>query len=242
MVLCLSSQQLKVRHVLPFHFQYVSKNGSELHQRAAPKQAPVLTLVDERDDSVERQLERIPTIHPAAAVPQPEGLTGEKTQSGISTSKPAAEDVAARDGSHVAAVSDEAPHVHVESEEARQARLDRQWKLLKADVSDLPDVYARLAKIKLTGRVQSLNPAVTSCVQNQHFGVCNTFFCFFFQLWWLRLLQLALRWPRCPLTPSCFLCLLWERALLRVLPTRLTRCVTFTLCVCVCVGLLTHHM
>uniref|UniRef100_A0A3B3WVD9 Protoheme IX farnesyltransferase, mitochondrial n=1 Tax=Poecilia mexicana TaxID=48701 RepID=A0A3B3WVD9_9TELE len=38
----------------------------------------------------------------------------------------------------------------VETEEAKQARLDRQWKPLKVDAGDLPDVYARLAKIKLT--------------------------------------------------------------------------------------------
>uniref|UniRef100_A0A3B3UTP1 Protoheme IX farnesyltransferase, mitochondrial n=1 Tax=Poecilia latipinna TaxID=48699 RepID=A0A3B3UTP1_9TELE len=47
----------------------------------------------------------------------------------------------------------EPPHVQVETEEAKQARLDRQWKPLKVDASDLPDVYARLAKIKLTALV-----------------------------------------------------------------------------------------
>ncbi|XP_028263727.1 protoheme IX farnesyltransferase, mitochondrial [Parambassis ranga] len=146
------SNWLTYQHLNFLKRQYVAKNSSELHQRAVPKQAPVLTLVDERDDSVERQVERIPTINPVDAVPQPEDLTSE-TQTGISASKPAVEDVAAQDRSHVAAVSDEAPHVHVESEEARQARLDRQWKLLKVDVSDLPDVYARLAKIKLTALV-----------------------------------------------------------------------------------------
>lgn len=47
----------------------------------------------------------------------------------------------------------EAPHVQVETAEAREARLDRQWRELKVDLADLPDVYARLAKIKLTALV-----------------------------------------------------------------------------------------
>uniref|UniRef100_A0A3Q3H079 Protoheme IX farnesyltransferase, mitochondrial n=1 Tax=Labrus bergylta TaxID=56723 RepID=A0A3Q3H079_9LABR len=49
--------------------------------------------------------------------------------------------------------SDETPHVHEETDEAREARLDKQWKMLKVDVADLPDVYAKLAKIKLTALV-----------------------------------------------------------------------------------------
>uniref|UniRef100_A0A8C7FJ67 Uncharacterized protein n=1 Tax=Oncorhynchus kisutch TaxID=8019 RepID=A0A8C7FJ67_ONCKI len=45
----------------------------------------------------------------------------------------------------------EVPHVQVESdEEAREARLERQWKELKVDLAELPDVYAKLSKIKLT--------------------------------------------------------------------------------------------
>uniref|UniRef100_A0A674DL60 Uncharacterized protein n=1 Tax=Salmo trutta TaxID=8032 RepID=A0A674DL60_SALTR len=44
----------------------------------------------------------------------------------------------------------EVPHLQVESDEAREARLDRQWKVLKVDLAELPDVYAKLAKIKLT--------------------------------------------------------------------------------------------
>ncbi|CAI5658358.1 unnamed protein product [Oreochromis niloticus] len=48
---------------------------------------------------------------------------------------------------------DEPPHVQVETEEERQARLDRQWKQLKVDRADLPDIYARLSKIKLTALV-----------------------------------------------------------------------------------------
>lgn len=136
--------------------QYVSKNTSELHQRAIPKQAPVLTIVDERDDSVERQVERVPTINPAAtdAGPQAEDAT-HKPQDKLSVLKHTAENAAAQNVSvsHMTGTPDEPPHVQVETEEEKQARLDRQWKQLKVDRADLPDIYARLSKIKLTGRV-----------------------------------------------------------------------------------------
>lgn len=138
-----------------FSFQYVAKNNSELHQRAIPKQEAVLTIVDERDDGVERQVQRIPTIDPvvADAVPQSEDVTS-KTKPEV---KPTTEDVAVQKDSvsNTALISDETPHVQVETDEAREARLDRQWKQLKVDVTDLPDIYARLAKIKLTGKVHS---------------------------------------------------------------------------------------
>lgn len=132
-----------------FSFQYVTKNNSELHQRAIVKQATVLTIVDERDDGVERHVERIPTTDPA--------VTKTDAQPEISTLKPTTEDVAVQKDavSSAAVTSNETPHVQVETDEERQARLDRQWKQLKVDVTDLPDVYARLAKIKLTGRVHT---------------------------------------------------------------------------------------
>uniref|UniRef100_A0A3P9NKM3 Uncharacterized protein n=1 Tax=Poecilia reticulata TaxID=8081 RepID=A0A3P9NKM3_POERE len=105
---------------------------------------------------VERQVERIPAINAelAAVAPLSEDVRRE-TQPGNLPAKPATQSVTTPKGSasHLAATTDEPPHVQVETEEARQARLDRQWKPLKVDASDLPDVYARLAKIKLTGRV-----------------------------------------------------------------------------------------
>ncbi|XP_076615961.1 protoheme IX farnesyltransferase, mitochondrial isoform X2 [Chaetodon auriga] len=145
------SNWLTYQHLNFLKRQYVSKSSSELHQRAIPKQAPVLTIVDERDDSVERQLQRIPTIDPVA---QSEDVTS-KAQPKISTLKHATEDAAARNDSvsTTVSVSDETPHIHEESEEAREARLDKQWKQLKVDVADLPDIYARLSKIKLTALV-----------------------------------------------------------------------------------------
>ncbi|AWP17999.1 cox10 im:7145568 im:7157205 wu:fb18a03 [Scophthalmus maximus] len=104
--------------------QYVAKNNSELLQRAVPKHVPVLTIVDERDDSVEMRVERIPTIDPVVTGPAPQ------SEAVARTTQP-----------------------EVESDEAREARLDRQWKQLKVNVADLPDIYARLAKIKLTALV-----------------------------------------------------------------------------------------
>lgn len=136
--------------------QYVTKKNSGLHQRAIPKQAPVLSIVDERDDSVERQVQRIPTIDPVGtdAVSHPEQVNS-KAQPESSTWKPTAEDGTVQNDSVSSTVlsSDETPHVQIETDEAREARLDKQWKQLKVDVADLPDVYARLAKIKLTALV-----------------------------------------------------------------------------------------
>ncbi|XP_008293452.1 protoheme IX farnesyltransferase, mitochondrial-like, partial [Stegastes partitus] len=150
------SKWLTYQHLNFLKRQYVSKNSSELQQRAIPKQSPVLTIVDERDDSVERQVERIPTIKAVVTdtVPQPEDVTS-KAQPEISTLKSTTEDAAAQKDavSRVVATAEETPHIHVESNEAKEARLDRQWKQLKVDMADLPDIYARLAKIKLTALV-----------------------------------------------------------------------------------------
>lgn len=116
----------------------MSKNNSELHQRAIPKRAQVLNTVDDRDDSIERQVQRIPPIDQAGpdSVKSPE----------ISDVKLDAEDVQAGPLS-----PEETPHVQVETDEAKDARLDKQWKQLKVDVADLPSIYSRLSKIKLTG-------------------------------------------------------------------------------------------
>ncbi|XP_044034741.1 protoheme IX farnesyltransferase, mitochondrial [Siniperca chuatsi] len=150
------SNWLTYQHLNFLKRQYVAKNNGELHQRAIPKQAPVLTIVDERDDSVERQVQRIPTIDPVITdtVPQPEDVTT-KAQPELYTLKPSTEDTAAQKDSvsNTVVTSNETPHVQVETDQAREARLDRQWKQLKVDVADLPDIYARLAKIKLTALV-----------------------------------------------------------------------------------------
>lgn len=150
------SNWLTYQHLNFLKRQYVAKNNSELHQRAIPKPAPSLTIVDERDDSVERQVQRIPTIDPVVTdtVSQPEDVASKATP-GISTVKPDTEDAAVQKDavSSEVVTSDETPHIQVETEEAREARLDRQWKQMKIDVADLPQVYARLAKIKLTALV-----------------------------------------------------------------------------------------
>ncbi|KAF0025699.1 hypothetical protein F2P81_022580 [Scophthalmus maximus] len=130
--------------------QYVAKNNSELLQRAVAKHVPVLTIVDERDDSVEMRVERIPTIDPVVTGPAPQSeAVARTTQPEVGPAAAAQKDVASRS---TAAISHETPHIQVESDEAREARLDRQWKQLKVNVADLPDIYARLAKIKLTER------------------------------------------------------------------------------------------
>ncbi|XP_078135679.1 protoheme IX farnesyltransferase, mitochondrial isoform X2 [Sander vitreus] len=150
------SNWLTYQHLNFLKRQYVAKNNSELHQRAIAKPAPALTIVDERDDSIERQVQRIPTIDPVVTdtVSQPEDVTS-KAQPGISTLKPNTEDAAVQKDamSSTVVTSVETPHVHVETDEAREARLDRQWKEMRVDVADLPDIYAKLAKIKLTALV-----------------------------------------------------------------------------------------
>ncbi|KAM8837691.1 protoheme IX farnesyltransferase, mitochondrial isoform 2-T2 [Spinachia spinachia] len=133
--------------------QYVTKNSSELHQRAAQKPSPCPTNVEERDDSVERRVQRIPTLDPVLTdnVLPLENMAS-KAPPGVSTSEPDAavqQDSAFRD----VGTPKETPHVHVETDEAREARLDRQWKQLKVDGAQLTDIYAKLAKIKLTALV-----------------------------------------------------------------------------------------
>lgn len=123
----------------------MSKNNSELHQRAAPKQVQALNVVDDQDDGAERQVQRVPAIDPVRPPPQSsDGKLGE-------------EDVAAGNSplSSTIVSTEETPHVQVETEDAKEARLDKQWKQLKLDMADLPGIYSRLTKIKLTG-TQSL--------------------------------------------------------------------------------------
>lgn len=121
----------------------MSKNSSELHQRAVPKQTQVLNIVDERDDSIERQVQRVPALDPVG----PESATPEPPEP--PNVKLVSRDVAVENSRLSGSV--ETPHVQVETDEAKEARLDRQWKQLKLDVADLPGIYSRLSKIKLTG-------------------------------------------------------------------------------------------
>lgn len=145
--LCSSIQLFRVLLSVLF-CQYVAKTNSELHQRAIPKQTQVANI-DERDDSIERHVERIPLVNP---VQQPEDVTS-NPQPEFSILKPTTENVAAQKVpvARTTTNPDEIPHVQVETENTRQARRDRQWLQIKFDVSELPDIYARLSKIKLTG-------------------------------------------------------------------------------------------
>lgn len=128
----------------------MAKNSSELQQRAAAKQAPVLSAtVDEADDGGDRQLRTVHTI-------KPPGLAATAARPDVASFEPTTGDEVAAKAklvSSAVAASDETPHVHEETEEAREARLDKQWKQLKVEVGDLPDVYAKLSKFKLTGDV-----------------------------------------------------------------------------------------
>ncbi|KAL0983781.1 hypothetical protein UPYG_G00132720 [Umbra pygmaea] len=118
-----------------------------------------------QDESVVRQIQQVPTIEPGPVfvkvkppLPQPDIST--PVLGAASTGMPA--DIPAvlertsgntESTSQTEAVTLEAPHVQLETDEAREARLDRQWKELKVELAELPDVYARLAKIKLTALV-----------------------------------------------------------------------------------------
>ncbi|KAM9837273.1 protoheme IX farnesyltransferase, mitochondrial [Aulostomus maculatus] len=133
------SSRLTYQHLSILRRQYVAKNNSELHQRAVPKRAPVIAFADERDDSVERQVQRLQTIEPVV------------TEEMSTLTEDAASQKSSVSG--MEATSDETPHVQVETEEARQARQDRQWKQLKVNWAELPEVYTRLAKMKLTALV-----------------------------------------------------------------------------------------
>ncbi|XP_061911179.1 protoheme IX farnesyltransferase, mitochondrial-like [Entelurus aequoreus] len=128
------SPWLTYQHLIFLKRQYVAKNIGELHQRAAPKQAPARSVVDEADDAVVRQVQRVPVIQSPVAEEASVSVAPETSGAATKTSQ-------------------ETPHLHVETDEAREARLDRQWKQLKVDMADLPDVYARLTKIKLTALV-----------------------------------------------------------------------------------------
>ncbi|XP_034049039.1 protoheme IX farnesyltransferase, mitochondrial [Thalassophryne amazonica] len=149
-----SSNWLTYQHLKFLKQQYVAKNNSELHQHAVPKQA--LTVVDERDDGVEKRVHLMPTTDRVVTdiVPLTENVTN-KAQPVVPTVKSTTGAMTQHKtfASDTEIISDESRHEHVESDEAKQARFDRQWKELKLDMGDLMDIYARLSKIKLTALV-----------------------------------------------------------------------------------------
>lgn len=142
----------------------MSKSSSELHQRAIPKQAQVLNIVDERDDSTERQVQRVPAFDPVS----PESATPEPPEP--PNVKLVSQDVAVENSRLSGTIGTphvETPHVQVETDEAKEARLDRQWKQLKLDVADLPGIYSRLSKIKLTGMHFGLFKTIRVLLSNE---------------------------------------------------------------------------
>lgn len=93
-----------------------------------------------------RQVQRIRTIGPTQN-DVPSDAASKATSLDPSKSDAAAPEVFSKVDSL------EAPHIQEETELSKEARLERQWKQIKVELSDLPDVYARLAKIKLTALV-----------------------------------------------------------------------------------------
>ncbi|KAM6951046.1 protoheme IX farnesyltransferase, mitochondrial [Aplochiton taeniatus] len=157
------SQWITYQHLTFLKRQYVTRSNNELHQRAVRKQAPVLTIMDDRDDGAVRQVQHVPTIKQEVRDVTPETepasttlVTSEEVlQPAISAPKPTIVKTVSltKDAPSTVVSVTEPPHVQVETDEAREARLDRQWKELKVDLSQLPEVYAKLAKIKLTALV-----------------------------------------------------------------------------------------
>lgn len=138
---------LTYQHLNFLKRQYVTKNRSGLQQRASPKQLSVVTVLEEAEDAVERQVQRIRTIGPD----QEDVSTDAKSK--VAALDPSTRDEVVPKVSSKEGILEENPHIQQETELAKEARLERQWKQLKVDLSDLPDVYASLAKIKLTALV-----------------------------------------------------------------------------------------
>lgn len=148
------SNWLTYQHLNFLKRQFIATNNTGCHQRAIPKQAAVLPIVDESDDSAERQVERIPALNHAVApdVSKQQDVSSKEQLDTANLKLPTEAGMTQINATSWTA-SDETPHIQVETDEAKDARLDRQWKQVMVDRADLPDIYARLAKIKLTALV-----------------------------------------------------------------------------------------
>ncbi|XP_014035312.1 protoheme IX farnesyltransferase, mitochondrial [Salmo salar] len=172
------SQWITFQHLNFLKRQYVMRSNNALYQRAKPKQTAILTVVeDHRDDGMDSEIQQVPTIDHVPVVTdvtaQPETTTTNMTAAPVSSplstvaaqekldvlKPPSSKTVSPPQTKAVSSAAEsgtemlEVPHVQVESDEAREARLERQWKELKVDLAELPDVYAKLSKIKLTALV-----------------------------------------------------------------------------------------
>ncbi|XDV44169.1 hypothetical protein PO909_012499 [Leuciscus waleckii] len=106
------------QHLCFLKRQYVKSIGG-VCQRASPKQEPVASALEDRDDSLVRQVQQIPALEPGTVVPPCDSK-----------------------------------NLQDEPEATRAARLEaRQWKESRVEYSDLPGIYARLSKLKLTALV-----------------------------------------------------------------------------------------
>ncbi|XP_067860384.1 protoheme IX farnesyltransferase, mitochondrial isoform X1 [Heptranchias perlo] len=123
---------LTFRHFTLSKCQYVTKVGKGLYQRAKPKAEPSASPFPEKqplinDEAVIRSVQQIPAITPhPSSLQEGDDSTTEKTA--------------------MAEVAED----KVTAQHIREAK---QWKEVKLQLSDLPGIYARLSKIKLTALV-----------------------------------------------------------------------------------------
>ncbi|XP_072882004.1 protoheme IX farnesyltransferase, mitochondrial isoform X1 [Hemitrygon akajei] len=111
--------------------QYVTKVDKGLHQRAKPKanipSSPFPEKLPQTNDVIVRSVQQVPTITPC-----PSSLHGvEEQTSGKATMEEVSED----------------------KRTSQDIGKDKQWKEMKVQLSDLPGIYAKLSKIKLTALV-----------------------------------------------------------------------------------------
>ncbi|MBN3307565.1 COX10 protein, partial [Amia calva] len=110
--------------------QYVTKNTRELRQRAKPKQEPLEDLKPFMpEETVIRQVQRIPTIKP------PPSILTVPTEIGTQSDK------------------EPGPPQDSPGPTTQDKHEERQWKEIKVKLDDLPGIYSRLSKIRLTALV-----------------------------------------------------------------------------------------
>ncbi|XP_051889296.1 protoheme IX farnesyltransferase, mitochondrial [Pristis pectinata] len=111
--------------------QYVTKVDKGLHQRVKPKAEPPTSSFSEKppliNDVVARSVQQVPTItpYPSSLHEDEEHVPGKTAMEEVSEDKGTSQDISK----------------------------GKQWKEVKVQLSDLPGIYAKLSKIKLTALV-----------------------------------------------------------------------------------------
>lgn len=126
-----NGQWLQIRHFYLPKCQYVTKVDKGLYQRAKPKAEPSSASFPEKppliNDVVVRSVQQVPTI-----TPYPSSLHEDEEQM---PGKAGMEEVADDKGT------------------SQDNRKGKQWNEVKVQLADLPGIYAKLSKIKLTALV-----------------------------------------------------------------------------------------